>query len=112
MLDATTFELGDATYKVRPLFPALDSISERYGGILGAVARVEAYDAKAMAQIITDLLSANGNTLKVEVVGEQMMEKGLAAWVPPILEVLTRAIRPGPEEPVSTGDSKSADGAG
>ncbi len=112
MIDVTTFELGDATYKIRPLFPALDSISGRYGGILGAVARVEAYDAGAMAWIIAELLSANGNTVKVAVIGEQMMEKGLAAWVAPILEVLTKAIKPGPEEPVATGDSKSADGAG
>ncbi len=110
MLDATTFELGDSTYKIRPLFPAIASISERYGGVLGAVARVEAYDAKAMAWIIAELLSANENTVRVEVVGEQMMDKGLGAWVAPILEVLTKAIKPGPEEPVSTGDSKSGTG--
>ncbi len=107
MLDATTFELGTATYQVRPLFPALRSISERYGGIFGAVARVESYDVGAMAQIITDLLSANGNTLRVEVVGEQMMAKPLSFWVAPILEVLTNALGSGPEEPVSTGDTKS-----
>jgi len=107
MLRETVFEFGDATYHVRPLFPALRSISERYGGIMGAVARVEAYDVAAMAQIITDLLAANGHTHKVEAIGERMMEKPLTTWVKPILEVLTNALGSGPEEPVSTGDTKS-----
>ncbi len=109
MLDAITVQLGSDTFQVRPLFPALRAISQKFGGLMAAGERAQALDVDAMAQILTDVLAANGHPMKVEVVGERMMEKPLIDWVGTILEIVAAAIQPGPEVPVDTGDAKSAD---
>ena len=110
MLDEIVLELGSDTFKVRPVFPALRTISQKFGGLTAAAARAQALDVDAMATIITDVLAANGHTMRLEVVGERMMEKPLSIWVIAILEIITAAMQSGPEEPVNTGDGKSAAG--
>lgn len=110
MLDAITFELGSDTFELRPLFPALRKISQRYGGLVAAGARAEALDVDAMATIISDLLAANGHTMRIEVIGERMMEKPLMEWATKIMEVIAAAVTPGPEAPAISGDTKSIGG--
>lgn len=107
MLDAVEFKLGDETFQIRPLFPALQAISKQYGGIVEAIRRIDIFDVDAIAVIVTELLQANGHTVKLADVGAKLIEPGLVTYVPLIVEVLTRAISAGPEVPVATGSTKS-----
>jgi len=111
VVDTTEVVLGDATFQLRPLFPALEAISIAYGGIVGATSQIQEYNVSAMADIMCQFLKANGHGMKKADVGSRMVEVGLASHVPPLLELLTNAITAGPEEPTPLGDAKSREGA-
>ena len=111
MLDSVDFKIGDETFKVRPVFPALEEISLKYDGIFGALERIQRMDAAAIVDIVCILLEANGIKRKKESVAEALISRGFNAMLPAISAVLTKAIAAGPEVPNEIGDAKSGEGA-
>jgi hypothetical protein len=110
MLDSVDFKIGDETFKVRPVFPALEAISLKYDGVFGAMERTGRMDAAAIVDVVCILLEANGIKKKKADVGEALMASGLNSIIPMITKVLVNAIQAGPEVPADLGDAKSGEG--
>ena len=93
-------KLGDQTYIMRPTFEALCAIEARLGvGLLEiaermAERRIGLGDATV---IIFETAKAGGHKAKEAEIGEGILEVGLFAVVPPIIELLDRALT-GPSE--------------
>ena len=94
--------LGGRRYVMRPSFAAIAEIETRTGqGVIGLARRLASGDIRVsdVAAIVTAGLRAAGEPAKLEMVGEMVLEEGLASLAPSLGAFLSAAISGAPPPP-------------